>query len=72
MSVNDSNYEPQTLPEFRLVSAYLQTLDFVVGKLKEESPYHMLTPQYMIEVDNLRNALFNLRVEFATQLKFQR
>ena len=60
----------ENIPEFRLVKAYLQTLDFVVGTLKEESPYALLPPAYSQALDKVREAVFNLRVEFASSLKF--
>lgn len=58
------------MPQFKLVEAYIDTINHVVGKLASDSPYNELTPNYRIKVEALKKAIYELRVEFATQFKF--
>ena len=61
----------QQLPEFKIVDAYLANLLYIFKSLKENAPYHLLTPSFRIEMDNVEKALNKLRVEYASQIKFQ-
>lgn len=58
------------MPQFKLVEAYIDSINHLVGKLSEDSPYNELTPNYRIKVEGLKKAVYELRVEFAIQFKF--
>lgn len=74
MSLQDSNFDPiamaDDLPEYKMVDSYFQCLVFVFKMMKENAPYHLLTPQFRIEMDNVQKAIDKFRVEYARNIRF--
>lgn len=66
----DTSINDDVLPEYRLLEAYLQTLSFVVSCLDENAPLHLLTPSFKIALEAVKKAVWDLKVDYATQIRF--
>lgn len=59
----------EMIPEFRVIKAYLGTLDFVIGSFRDSMPKNVCTIDFCLRVEDLYKKLLDVHQEFAQMIK---